>query len=276
MWNYYLNKKMEMKTVEREKVKIAYKVTGKGDTTLLFVHGSFIDMNYWSAQAEYFKSQYRVITVDLPGHGKSGKNRSTWTIQEYGKDVCSLIDELHLKNVILIGHSMGGDVILEVAARCPDSVKGFIGIENFKNAGTEMPQEVQKQFDYILQMLKLDFTNASEKFARQGLLSGSTNKAIVDRVVADYRNMDKDIGIELISDGFTYYERERELMSYLKYKMYLINVNYFPTIEDLLKKYAAYGYDVTLIKGTCHFPMIENPDEFNRVLLNVILKVKSC
>jgi pimeloyl-ACP methyl ester carboxylesterase len=54
----------------------------------------------------------------------SAKGNAIWTIEEYGNDVCIVIKELHLKNVILIGHSMGGDVILEVATKCPDSVIG--------------------------------------------------------------------------------------------------------------------------------------------------------
>jgi sigma-B regulation protein RsbQ len=114
-----------MKTIERENVAIAYNEAGSGDITLLFVHGAFIDMSYWSAQVEYFKDHYRVITVDLPGHGASGNNRSVWSTEEYGKDIYALINMLGLKNVVLIGHSMGGDVILEAAVRCPDSVIGF-------------------------------------------------------------------------------------------------------------------------------------------------------
>jgi len=201
----------------------------------------------------------------------SAKGNAIWTIEEYGNDVCTVIKELHLKNVILIGHSMGGDVILEVATKCPDSVIGFVGVDNFKNAGTAMSTEIQNQIDQIMIMLKSDFANTSENFARQALLSPSTDITIVDRVVSDYRNMDKNIGFDLISSAFTYYERERELMTQLKFKMYLINVDNIPTNEELLKKYATSGYDILPIKGTCHFPMIEKPDEFNRLLLTAII-----
>lgn len=265
----------EMTTIERDNVKIAYNLTGKCDTTLLFVHGSFIDMNYWSAQIDYFNQQYQVLTIDLPGHGESGKNRKTWTIQEYGNDVCTVMKELHLKNVILIGHSMGGDVILEASAKCPDSVIGFVGVDNFKNAGTAMTVEIQNQIGQIIKMLKSDFANTSENFARQALLSPSTDKVIVDRVVSDYRDMDNNIGIDLISSAFTYSEREQELMTKLKFKMFLINVDNIPTNEELLKKYAASGYDILPIKGTCHFPMIEKPDEFNRLLQDIVIKIKT-
>jgi sigma-B regulation protein RsbQ len=264
-----------MATIERYNVKIAYHSAGKGDTTLLFVHGAFIDMNYWSAQIDYFKTHYRVITIDLPGHGQSGKNRATWNIEEYGKDICTLINELHLKNIVLIGHSMGGDVILEVASRCSDSVIGFVGVDNFKNAGTPLPEEFQSQVALILKMLKSDFANTSENYARKALLSESTDKIIIDRVVSDYRKMDEKIGYDLISDSFTYSDREKELMTGLKYKMYLVNVGYSPTNEELLRKFAASGYELIPFKGSCHFPMIENPEEFNRILHDILVKIKA-
>ena len=152
---------------------------------------------------------------------------------------------------------------------------GFVGVDNFKNAGTAMPAEIQNQIDQIMIMLKSDFANTSENFAKQALLSPSTDKTIIDKVVTDYRDMDKNIGIDLISSAFTYSEREQELMTHLKFKMFLINVDNIPTNEVSLKKYAASGYDILPIKGTCHFPMIEKPDEFNRLLHDIIIKIKT-
>ncbi len=262
-----------MKTIERENVSIAYLDEGKGDVTLLFVHGSFINKAYWAAQIAYFKEQYRVIAVDLPGHGHSGSNRTTWNIREYGKDICFLINELKLKNVVLIGHSMGGDVILEVAVQCPETVSGFIGIDNFKNAATPLSDEMQQLSETVLKMLATDFANTSEAFARQALLSASTDLAIAGRVVSDYRNMNKTIGIELIADSFSCYERERELMAQLTVKMYLVPVENSPLNEEPLRKYAVAGYEVLPIKGTCHYPMLENPDELNGVIECMVLKM---
>lgn len=252
---------------------MAYRDVGVGDTTLLFVHGAFIDMSYWSAQVEYFQHRYRVITIDLPGHGKSGKNLSRWTIQQYGEDVRALIDELRLTRVVLIGHSMGGDVILEVATQCPEYVIGFIGIDNFKNAGTAMPREIQDQFGYFLQMLDADFANTSEGYVRQVLLTSATDPEIADRVVADFRNTDKYIGIGLITNCYNYFDRERELMGILKLKMNLINVDYYPTNVYLLEKSATSGYGIITINGTCHYPMIENPTELNRALESVLVQM---
>lgn len=261
------------KTLTRNDLPIAYLDEGSGNTTLLFVHGAFIDKQYWDAQVAYFKWQYRVIAVDLSGHGRSGSNRTTWNIREYGKDICFLINELKLQNVVLIGHSMGGDVILEAAVQCSEAVIGFIGIDNFKNAATPLSDEMQQLTDSFLKMLAVDFANISEGYARQALLSAATNPAIADRVAADYRNMNKTIGIELIADCFSCYQREREMMAQLPVKMHLINVDNSPTNENLLKTYAASGYEALPINGTCHYPMLENPNELNQLIECIVLEI---
>jgi pimeloyl-ACP methyl ester carboxylesterase len=60
-------------------------------------------------------SEYTVVALDLGGHGQSGHNRENWTIEDFAKDVRAVIDGLHLNNVILVGHSMGGEIILQTA-----------------------------------------------------------------------------------------------------------------------------------------------------------------
>src|SRR5688500_13687764 len=75
-----------------------------GEITLLFIHGSFLNKDYWQKQLYYFHD-HRVIAIDLAGHGKSSANRENFTINQYGKDIADFINELSLQNVILIGHS---------------------------------------------------------------------------------------------------------------------------------------------------------------------------
>jgi pimeloyl-ACP methyl ester carboxylesterase len=259
-----------MKTIKRDNLKIDYTISGKGDATLLFVHGAFINKDYWDAQVDYFSPNHQIVTIDLAGHGKSGKNRNDWSVQALGEDVVTLIKELNLSNIILIGHSIGGDVILEVADKIPDVIIGFIGIDNFKNAGTAL---AKSQTDQAINFLMQDFQNAVEVFAKQALLSPSTDIEISNRLVKDCREFDPKIGVPLIASSFSYFSREMELLQQLKFKLYLINVDYFPTNEVLLNKYANCGYEVLHLKGSCHYPMIENPLEFNHLLHNIIMKI---
>ena len=72
--------------IENSMTKIHYVEEGKGDLTLLFIHGWCINSSYWSSQIKYFSRQYKVIAIDLPGFGKSTSIRNEWTIEKYGED----------------------------------------------------------------------------------------------------------------------------------------------------------------------------------------------
>jgi sigma-B regulation protein RsbQ len=263
-----------MKTIERDHVILDYSLSGKGEIALVFIHGAFIDKSYWQSQVEYFSKNYQVVTIDLAGHGKSGNNRNDWSIQALGEDIVAVINALNLSNIILTGHSLGGDVILEAANKIPDSVIGFVGVDNFKNAGTAMPPEIQKQIDQALFLMQSDFAGIAEDFARQSLITPFTDQLIRERIMKDYKNFNPQIGISLLKSSFAYYERERELLQKLSIKLHLINIDYFPTNEALLKLYAHAGYEIFRLKGTCHYPMIENPDAFNHILEEIIFKIR--
>jgi sigma-B regulation protein RsbQ len=263
----------KMKEIKRDNAVINYNISGTGDTTLLFVHGSYIDQTYWEKQVKYFKPNYTVVTLDLPGHGKSGSERKHWTVQGFAEDVSFLIKELNLKNVILIGHSLGGDINLIVANSHPENIIGFIGIDNFKNAATPLSLDYQKQAVSIEQKLKTDFANTNEQYAQMALLTKQTSTDITKRIITDYRNAFQPMAIETTPEIFKMFEIEKKLLPQLKFKLHLINVDYMSTNEVPLKKYAASGYDVLSIKGTCHFPMLENPNDLNKLLEQTIRKI---
>ncbi|WP_333820083.1 alpha/beta fold hydrolase [Ohtaekwangia sp.] len=259
--------------IQTNNVVIDYLKAGDGDITLLFIHGSFLSKHYWREQVEYFKSSYTVIAVDLAGHGHSGRDRKQWTMQSYGKDISGIIDSLHLKNVILIGHSMGADVALETAALQPGTVKGIIAVEALKNAGTEMPVAIQAQINTVLENLQINFADTTEAYARQGLLTADTDPKIVHTIVHAYRNAYKPMAVGTMTEIFHYALRERELLQSLSQRVYIINVDYTPTNEEPLKHYAKSGYELHFIHGTSHFPMIEESQVLNEALEKVIDKI---
>lgn len=123
-------------------VPIAYSVAGSGEGALLFIHAWACDRSYWTAQVGAFASNQRVVTVDLAGHGDSGAGREAWTIEALARDVEAVIGELDLASVVLVGHSMGGPVALEVARRLPDRVVGVIGVDAFQDLEWNGPEAV--------------------------------------------------------------------------------------------------------------------------------------
>ena len=263
-----------MKEIKKNNPVINWQINGEGEIVLLFVHGAFIDQQYWQSQVDYFSKNHTVVTIDLPGHGKSGKERIRWTVENFAEDVIFVIRELNLKNVILIGHSMAGDINLVAATSNPAPFIGFIGIDNFKNAATTLTPDFRQQADDIIDNIKTDFAATCEQYARMALLTPHTPPQVANRVIGDYRKGWQPMGVEIIAESFNMDKLEARLLPELQLTLHLINADYMPTNEEALKRYAINGYDLVEIKGTSHFPMLENPDELNRLLEQTIYKIE--
>ena len=107
--------------VSSDGVKISFDVQGEGEPALVFVHGWSNNRSMWDAQVAHFSEKYKVITVDLPGFGESGNNRQIWTMSLFGQDVAAVVNKLGLKQVVLVGFSMGAPVVIE--ARVPHRLR---------------------------------------------------------------------------------------------------------------------------------------------------------
>src|SRR5262245_51392719 len=152
-------------------LSIAYDVRGKGDTALVFLHGWCGDREAWRFQLDAFAGDYRVVAIDLGGHGESGKNREQWSVTGLAGDVEAVVKALDLKRVVLVGHSMGGPVALATAKRLPGVVVGVVGVDTLHNAEYKWPEDQSKMF---LKMFEADF-KGTMRSTIQGLLPEKAN-----------------------------------------------------------------------------------------------------
>ncbi|MFC7321706.1 alpha/beta fold hydrolase [Halobacillus campisalis] len=83
---------------------------GEGPT-VIFIHGVMMSSKFFEQQLTYLKAKYRTITFDLRGHGNSSKVEHGHTVANYARDLHVLIEKLELKDVILVGWSMGAFVV---------------------------------------------------------------------------------------------------------------------------------------------------------------------
>ena len=259
--------------VQDQGVKIDYTDSGNGDTTLLFVHGWYINKTYWSNQVAYFNKKYRVVTMDLPGFGKSGKNRTTWNTVAFGRDVDSVIAQLHLKNVILIGHSMAGDIIVQAAINAPQKVVGLIGIDNFKNVGIgETPNRKDTLiYDHYIDSLKHNFKRLAFEYVNHDLFYKTTSQAVKKRVLNDVAHSDSTIAAACLE--LSNFKEVTALIKANK-KLCLINSDVKPTNTSGLKT-KKIPFQVWYVHATGHFPMIEKPEDFNVLLQQAICNINS-
>jgi len=257
--------------LNNEGVFIHHQLYGEGDTTLVFVHGWCIDQSYWDQQIAALKDQYQILAIDLVGFGMSGKNREKWSMEAYGRDVRAAIDQLKLENVILIGHSMGGDVVLE-AALDNDKVIALIGIDNFKDVSLGTDEKAQEEIQNFMTMLKGNFSAVAPAYADQFLFHPDMDSSLREQLKTDFATSDSVSAIASLEALFAYAEKEPKQLAKLKQKLYLINSTDIPANwEGLIK--TGVTYEVFDIEGTGHYPMVEKPPVFNMLLEKALKKI---
>jgi pimeloyl-ACP methyl ester carboxylesterase len=104
--------------------KISYIDSGKGIPVVL-LHGYLETSEVWNPFAGKLSERFRVISIDLPGHGMSGSYGSANTMESMANIVKQLLDSLHIGKVFMTGHSLGGYVTLAFLELFPDSLLGY-------------------------------------------------------------------------------------------------------------------------------------------------------
>jgi pimeloyl-ACP methyl ester carboxylesterase len=111
-------------------VAIHSTVRGTGPKTIVFVHGWTCDESSWREQVPIFEKDYRVITLDLPGHGKSGSPKTgALTMELFAKSIEAVRVEAKAGKIVLVGHSMGTPVIREYARLYPANVAAMVPVD---------------------------------------------------------------------------------------------------------------------------------------------------
>lgn len=255
-------------TLSKDGTTIAYSVYGQGDVTVVFVHGWGADGRYWHHQVPYFAKQYRVVTVDLAGHGHSGFGRTDYTMQAFGEDVAAVLEVVGAKRAILAGHSMGGAVILEAAAQSPERVIGLVGVDTLQDMGRTWSEEEKEQF---YGPLEADFKGNTPAFI--GMMFPETaDPELVETVVRDIASMPREVGLSAMRELMKFSDEEhvRQIEAPIK----CVNADLWPTNVERNRELAP-GFELSLMKGFGHFIMLEGPDEFNRRLEQMIERIVS-
>jgi len=261
-----VSNKKPLTVTSADGVSIAYETFGKGSTALVFVHGWSCDKSYWKGQIEYFSKAYRVVNIDLGGHGESGLGRKDWTIYSFGIDVAAVIKHLSLERVILIGHSMGGDVSADAALLLPGRIAGLIMVDVYKKLGAGRPAE---QIDAFVADFSVDFAPKVQKLVRSMFLTNA-DPSLVEFVAKDMSSAPPAVALSAMRSSFTHSRQITHDFEHLKLPVIALNPDNEPTDVESMRKH---GVDVIIMPGVGHFLMMEDPKRFNELLETAIKKI---
>ena len=245
-------------------IPIHYAVTGKGDPAIVFIHCWGCNRSFWENQVAEFSKTNRVVTIDLPGHGESGSGRKNWSIESYGDDVKTVVTKLGLKRVVLVGSSMGGPIALEAAKRMPDNVAGIIPVDSLQNVELTLPPD---QVEAVLKQMQADYKGSVTGLLNQFFFSPNTPEAVKTRVIGEAVSRQPETAIAILRGIFSY--TPGPTLKEIKVPIRAINADLNPTNLEINRKYAP-QFDAVIIKGTGHYPMLEDPARFNQMLAEIL------
>ncbi len=247
---------MQQKTIQTQNGTIFYRMgQHAGETAIIFIHGAAGDSRLFHGQLRHFADSFPVIGPDLPAHGRSQWNCMP-SMDEYSNAIIEIIKQESLQSVVLVGHSMGGCVCLDIFGKYPGRIKGMVLV----STGSKLPVS-----DELMSALKMDPETLGGVIMR-GLFSRDiaplvdmfkTNFVITKREIIDHdlrvsRELDYDAMLGDISVPVLVIANRNDVMVPLEKSSEL--AGNIP------------GARLTVFEYYGHLPFFEHKNEFNQCL----------
>ena len=243
--------------------------TGNG-TPLVLVHGFLGSSDMWGPQIKFFKDNFRVIAPALPGFGNSSTINSCNSIECMAKAILNLLENKKVKNFNLLGHSMGGMIVQEMAKIAGEKILKLICY------GTGPRGNIPGRFETIDQSrekLKINgLKDTAHRIAKTWFIEKEKAKYFYLCVEAG-----KQTSIEAADNGLIAMKDWNGIknLKNIKNETLIVwgdqdkayNFNQVETLKDNIP-----NSDLKVVKGCSHNVHLEKPDEFNTIVSEFLIK----
>ena len=245
---------------------IFYRSTGSGEPTVVLVHCWGCSSDEWAGAIPALATNHRVIALDLAGHGRSGKTRKAWSVPAFVGDLRAVMDKLGVTKAILVGHSMSGPIVVEAAVEMPAKIVGLVPIDTLQDVGH--PEDAAENAQ-LFAAFRANFAATVEQLVR-AVVPRTADPAVIDRILAFERANDPAIAVPILEANWSF--PTKEAFAKVAVPIISINADLFPTNEAGNKAISP-QYQLRLIKGVGHWPMLEAPDRFNALLVQAVAEL---
>jgi pimeloyl-ACP methyl ester carboxylesterase len=200
------------------------------------------------------------VLLDLAGHGESGTGRKDWTIAAFGGDVQAVVEALSLHEMILVGHSMGADVVLQSSVALGSRVLGLIWVDQYTQLD-RLPDEATVR--QRLERFHADFQGTMQALVRR-LFGVGASPAMVERVTQHMSSVSPSVALPALEATWNHGRSVSKVLSQVRIPIVAINARSAPGDRESLQRR---GINVIEVAETGHFPMLEQPERFAACLL---------
>ncbi|WP_299775252.1 alpha/beta hydrolase [uncultured Pseudoteredinibacter sp.] len=226
----------------------------------------------WDYHAEYWAQNFRTLNIDFPGFGHSALPLGTRTVDQLAKDLCLILDEEDIKQCIIIGHSYGGLLALAIGQLRPQQVRAVIGADSFIHMDL-YPQQAQEKIDEMLAYIRLDYQGALMELG-SSYLTENCHPSIKSSVLREFRSSQPEDGIKILA-MFLSYDMGSILDNYPGKVAAIVDGNKYAIEKERFIPAFSERIDLTVVEGSNHFLMLEEPEKFSELLTPLITKFSS-
>ena len=253
-----------MKNILYKNTKISYTDSGEGNAIVL-LHGFLENKKMWKDYVSFFSNQYRIITIDLLGHGESDCLGYVHSMEDNARAVHEVLEYLQIKKTTILGHSMGGYVGLAFAELYPENIQKLILLNS---TSKEDSSEKKLNRTRAIKAVKQNYVNFVS-LAIANLFSENNRTRLADEI--------EKVKTQALKTPLQGIVASLEGMKIRKDRETLLRENLFPVLLILGKKDPVLNYEESIaqIENTTvelisfddgHMSHIENKEELKKVL----------
>lgn len=247
-------------SIERDGVRLAYEVGGAGDRAVVLVHGMACNRSYMAPLFDHLVSSYRVVSVDLRGHGASGQGEPPYSIATFGADIVAVMDELALERPVIMGHSLGGSICLGLSAEHPERVAAQVLLD----PAIQPVSTMAELYLPIYETLGGDDHAARVKpFLAGALFSADDDPVLKERVSSEMAQLPGDVFVDVGRNLVTF--DSVAAVARVQAPTLLIVPPHSLSDPAILDSLPA-GWHLGRVVGAGHFPQLTVPDQVNAMI----------
>ncbi len=247
--------------------KVHYTDVGnrKNKDALIFVHGWTCNADFWKESVNAFP-EYRVIAVDLPGHGQSDKPKVNYSMEYFARSIEAVMKKAKVKRAVLVGHSMGTPVIRQFYRLYPKETLGLVIVDGALRPGTK------SEMEQFVAPLRSDYKTNALKFI-DGMLMPIKDENLKTSIRSAMLATPDYVALSAL-DGMT----DEKIWTTDKINVPVLALMaespFWKPDTKVFYGTIAPDLDFQMWRGVSHFLMMDKPSEFNREVRLFIAKKK--
>lgn len=250
--------------------RVAYENYGRGRQAVVFIHGWTCDRSFWNRQVPALQNKYRLILIDLPGHGQSDAPEVNYSIPYFADAVKAVLDDAGVRRAVLVGHSLGFSIAREFARKYPDQAIALASSDGslLRPPTSDSPADVEAWRQRINGFIE-KVTTPDPKTARAAFVESmfveSTPADVRMEVMTKMAQTPDHVAVSAIT-SLTDVTLWREEPMPLPVLAILAQNEKSPTDREAQWRRGFPNVEYHEWTGVGHFPMMEKPNEFNSLL----------